>query len=65
MASEAGQTIYRERAATAECANAGMRAQGLYRVSVRGAIKLRAVALLHALAFNLKRLLHIPLPEVA
>jgi transposase len=55
MGTAAAQTIYQERAATAEWANAGVRQRGLYQVRVRGLRKVLAVALLHALAHNLRR----------
>jgi transposase len=53
MGTEAAKKIYRERAATAEWVNAGMRNRGLYQVLVRGAQKVRAVVLLQALVHNL------------
>ena len=56
MGSEEAKTIYRERAQTAEWANAGARNRGLYQVRVRGLKKVRCVALWHALAHNLLRL---------
>jgi transposase len=55
MGTAAAQTIYRERAATAEWTNAGARNRGLYQVRVRGVQKVLAVALLQALAHNLQR----------
>ena len=48
--------IYKERAATAECANAQARNRGLLRLVVRGVDKVRAVLLWHALAHNMARL---------
>lgn len=53
MGTEEGKKIYRERAATAEWVNAGMRNRGLYQVLVRGVQKVRAVVLLQALVHNL------------
>jgi transposase len=44
---------YQQRASTAEWVHAGMRQRGLYRVTVRGHAKVRAVVLLHALVHNL------------
>jgi transposase len=55
MGSEAGKAIYKERASTAECVNATARNRGLYQFLVRGLEKVRAVALLFALAHNLIR----------
>jgi transposase len=55
----AGQDIketYRQRAATAECVNALARNRGLQRLPVRGLGKVRAVAVLYALAHNLMRM---------
>lgn len=49
--------IYKDRAATAECVNAQARNRGLVRFLVRGLEKARAVALLYALAHNVKRML--------
>jgi len=55
MSTEEAKTIYRERAATAECVNALARERGLIRLWVRGKGKVRGVLLLHALAHNLMR----------
>jgi hypothetical protein len=49
------QTIYRERAASAECVNALARNRGLQAFRVRGLLKARAVLLWFALAHNLLR----------
>jgi transposase len=57
MGTIAAKTIYQQRAATAEWVNAGARNRGLYQVRVRGLQKVLAVALLHALAHNLQRVL--------
>jgi transposase len=54
MESDAAKAIYRERAATIECVNAQVRNRGLRHVLVRGLKKVRAVALWHALAHNLR-----------
>ncbi|MFN9186134.1 MAG: transposase, partial [Betaproteobacteria bacterium] len=48
--------IYKQRAATAECVNALARNRGLQRLPVRGLVKVRAVAMLYALAHNLMRM---------
>lgn len=55
MGSVEGKTIYKERAATAECVNATARNRGLHQFLVRGLAKVKAVALLFALAHNLVR----------
>ena len=55
MGGAEAQTIYRDRAATAECVNAQARNRGLTRMPVRGLPKVRCVALLYALAHNLMR----------
>ena len=55
MGSEAGKAVYKERAATAECANAQCRNRGLLRFLVRGLEKAKAVGLWHALAHNMIR----------
>lgn len=51
------QEIYKERASTAECANAQARNRGLLQVAVRGARKVFAVALWFSIAHNLARAL--------
>ena len=56
MGTPEGKAIYRHRAATAECANAQLRNRGLVRLLVRGAEKVKAVVLMHALAHNMARL---------
>jgi transposase len=53
MGTEPAKTIYKERAATAECVNALARGRGLMCVLVRGVAKVKAVALWYALAHNL------------
>ena len=55
MASKDAKTIYRDRAATAECVNAQARNRGLHQFRVRGTAKVRCMLLLHALAHNLLR----------
>lgn len=60
MQSEAGKTLYRMRGQTIELVNAGARNHGLYGVLVRGAQKVRAVALWHAMAHNLRCIIRVP-----
>jgi transposase len=55
MATDEAKTIYKGRASTAECVNALARGRGLIQLLVRGLIKVKAVALWHALAHNLLR----------
>jgi transposase len=55
MVTDQGKQIYKERGATAELVNAQCRAQGLLQFLVRGVEKVRAVALLHAIANNMRR----------
>ena len=55
MGTENAKSIYRQRAATAECVNAQARNRGLRQFLVRGTDKVRAVLLWHALAHNLMR----------
>jgi transposase len=55
MATPEAQTIYKQRAATAECVNAQARQRGLRHVMVRGLRKVYAVALWYALAHNMVR----------
>lgn len=60
MQSEAGKTLYRLRGQTIEWVNAGARNDGLYGVLVRGVQKVRAVALWHAMAHNLRCIIRVP-----
>ena len=55
MVTDQAKQIYKERGATAELVNAQCRAQGLLQFLVRGVEKVRAVALLHAIAHNMRR----------
>ena len=55
MGTAEAKAIYKERAATAECVNATARNRGMYQFLVRGLEKVKAVALLFALAHNLIR----------
>jgi hypothetical protein len=59
MASAEGKAVYRQRAATAEWANAQVRQHGLTQFSVRGLAKVTTVLLLVAVAHNLLRWLSI------
>ena len=52
---DAAKAIDKERAATAECANAQARNRGLKQFVVRGLEKVKAIALWYALAHNLLR----------
>jgi len=56
MGTEEAKEIYKDRAATAECVNALARRRGLMQVVVRGAARVRAVALWVALAHNVMRI---------
>jgi len=56
MGTEEAKTIYKDRAATAECVNALGRRRGLVQLVVRGVAKVRAVALWVALAHNVMRM---------
>jgi hypothetical protein len=53
MGTAEAKALYRKRASTAEWVNAGMRQRGLYRLTVRGLAKVRAVVVLQALVHNL------------
>ena len=57
MGTARAKRIYKERAATAECVNAQVRNRGLLRFLVRGLEKVKAVALWHALAHNMTRMI--------
>jgi transposase len=55
METEQAKQTYKRRGATSECVNAHFRNQGLLRFLVRGAKKALAVALMHAIASNMRR----------
>jgi transposase len=55
MTTDEAKQIYKERGATAELVNARCRAQGLWQFVVRGTKKALSVALLHAIANNMRR----------
>jgi transposase len=59
MADPAYQRLYRLRPSIAEFPNADCRNRGLRQFRVRGLIKVKAVALWHALAFNLTRMINL------
>jgi len=56
MGTDEAKTIYKERAATAECVNALARNRGLSRFNVRGLDKVKSVLLWFVLAHNLMRI---------
>lgn len=53
MGSNAAKEVYKERAATAECANAQARNRGLTEFLVRGVEKVKTIALWHGLTHNM------------
>lgn len=53
MGEDAAKEIYKQRAATAECANAQVRNRGLTEFIVRGLEKVEIIALWHALTHNM------------
>jgi transposase len=55
MATDDAKVIYKERAATSECANARVRQHGLYQFVVRGLAKVTCVALWLAITHDLLR----------
>jgi transposase len=57
MATAEAKTLYKDRAATAECVNAQARNRNLVLLPVRGKKKVKGVALLYALAHNLMRMI--------
>ncbi len=59
MACEEYQKKYKSRPSIAEYPNADCRNRGLHQFRVRGLLKVKAVALLHALAFNFHRMLNL------
>jgi transposase len=59
MGTDEAKAIYKERAATAECANAQARNRGLQQFNVRGLAKVKTALLWYALAHNVMRMLHL------
>jgi transposase len=59
MATEEAQALYRQRPSIAEFPNADCRNRGLTQFRVRGLLKVRAIALWHALAFNFLRMINL------
>lgn len=57
MGGDEAKQIYKDRAATAECVNAQARNRGLVLLPVRGKAKVKCIALWHALAHNLVRMI--------
>ncbi len=55
MGTNEAKEIYKQRAPTAECPNAGCRNRGLLQFLVRGLQKVKAVVLWQALAHNFQR----------
>jgi len=55
MSTESGKLTYKLRSQTNECIHGCMRMRGLRQLPVRGLIKTRAIALLHALTHNILR----------
>ena len=55
METEQAKEAYKRRGATSECVNAHFRNQGLLRFLVRNTKKALAVALMHAIATNMRR----------
>jgi transposase len=53
MGGDAAKDVYKQRAATAECANAQARNRGLTQFLVRGVEKVKTIALWHALTHNM------------
>jgi hypothetical protein len=56
MGTDEAKTIYKARAATAECVNAQARNRGMLRMPVRGLSKMKSVVGLFVLAHNLLRM---------
>lgn len=63
MATEEAKTLYKDRAATAECVNAQARNRNLVLLPVRGLKKVKGVARLYAIAHNLMRMISLA-PEL-
>lgn len=56
MATDAAKEIYKQRSSVAEFPNAECRNRGLQQFRVRGLLKVKAIALWHAITFNLMRM---------
>lgn len=63
MSTDEAKTLYKRRAATAECVNAQSRNRGLQQFRVRGLAKVKCVMLIFALAHNLMRMVRLA-PEL-
>lgn len=68
MSEEQYKEMYKQRPSIAEFPNAECRNRGLQQFNVRGLVKAKSVALLHAISFNLNRMLNLgfignPKPE--
>jgi hypothetical protein len=61
METEEAKRIYRKRGSLAEWVNAQARNHGLVKLAVRGVARVKAVALLHALAINLQTMFRLKL----
>jgi len=59
MATDEAKELYQKRPSIAEFANAEFRNRGLIQFRVRGLRKVKAVALWHAIAFNLMRMINL------
>jgi transposase len=59
MGTDAAKTIYKLRAQSAEWVNANCRNHQLWQLPVRGRVRCRAIALLHALTHNLMQILRL------
>jgi transposase len=56
MATDEAKTLYKKRCSVAEFPNAECRNRGLHQFRVRGLAKVKAIALWHAITFNLMRM---------
>jgi transposase len=63
MAEAEYQELYKQRPSVAEFPNADCRNRNLRQFGVRGLLKVKAVALWHALAFNFTRMIHLGVLE--
>ena len=65
MGEDAYQEIYKQRPSIAEFPNAECRNRGCRLLRVRGLQKVKSVAMLYALTFNLMRMMHLGAPQLA
>jgi hypothetical protein len=61
MGTDAAKALFKQRSSIAEFPNAECRNRGLHQFRVRSLVKVKAIALWHAVTFNLLRMLQLQL----